>query len=638
MDSDGSFQTISSVTAEFFPPDERKVVEVPFFDDEKKRDKAFFSALGGAKPNTCLELQAGTYPAFSTKRNIYVRAAIPGTVEIVAKPGHPAVVSTASCVRLEGIVIQPSPGENAAVAVRSGCVILNDCDIKGTVVAAGAGTRLYLAKCRISSSGDGLQVTGGATAAVETSAFINCATGAVAEDGSRLIIRHSRFYGCGRSVPDGGAVRALNGSFKCFGGRFVDNKKGVELYSCDEAALTACQFDTNDLGSVIADSGKTIKLYAVQFWGKLPGGPEHVQLSEVEAEDRHCTFNDKSLRTGIVSEKDLLTASSGPLDLRLQQLKQLAVSRQIREGLESILRNAQSAFQWMEQGLPIPLQLFHCVFEGEPDLGQRGVAAILANRLKELGFLSTSELIEVEMDDVMLGKRSVEDIAREAKGGAIFLQVSQFPNKREAHAFYTRTREILEAFISAAGRSSILILCGERESIRPALKKAELAEALGQHVVPFAPYAPGELLNVFITFCENHAILLTPRAMEKLLVTFYMLDDRRDNRFTTSATVRSLFEASEQLHRNRCAAQNDNKLPMDEQDLHLPLEQIVNHAMSAQPALISICPNCGAPSPWLPGPREAVSYCPNCDHRWQPEWGIWRESTFLRRLLHREDS
>ena len=181
MDFDVSLQTIASVTAEFFPLDARKVVEVPFFEDEAKLGKAFLAAVAGAKPNTCLELQPGTYPAFRTKRNVMIRAAIPGTVDIVASPGQPAAESLAGCVRLEGISLHSAPGESHAAAVRSGCTILKDCDIKGTVIVAGTGTRLYLAKCRVSSAGAGVHVSRGATAAIETSAFLNCASGAIAE-------------------------------------------------------------------------------------------------------------------------------------------------------------------------------------------------------------------------------------------------------------------------------------------------------------------------------------------------------------------------------------------------------------------------------------------------------------------------
>ena len=595
MDSDDSIQTISSVTAEFFPQHDRKVVEVPFYDDATKRGRAFLDAVAGAKGNICLELQAGTYPAFSTKRNVFIRAAIPGTVEIIASPGQPALLAAAPCVRLQGISLCPAAGDGLAVAVRSGSLILKDCEIRGTVVT-GAKSRLYLATCRVLSPGVGLHVGSGSTASVETSAFLNCSTGAAAEEGSRLSLRHARFHGCGRNDPasPGAAVRATKASLKCSGCRFVDNEKGVELVHCKEASLTACLFDSNTLGAVIAHEGKPPKMYAVQFWGTPPGVAAQVQLPEGEADMPHCIFNEASLQAGIVSEADILPESAGPLESHLLQLKKIAVSREIKGGLEAILRNAQSAFQWIEQGLPIPLQLFHCVFEGEPHLGQHRVAALLANSLKELGFLSTSELVEVSIDDVLLRKQSVEDIVRKASGGAILLHVSRVLNTREAHSIYTRTREILEAFIAAAGNSSILSLCGERDSIRPVLKKSALAEALGEQIVPFAAYTPGELLHVFTTLCENHGILLTPRAIEKLLITFYMLDDRRDRRFTTSASVRSLFEASEKQHRQRCAEQHDSTQPMDEGDLHLPFEQIANRIMAAQPALIAICPQCGA--------------------------------------------
>ena len=643
MDSDVALKTLARATAQFFPQDERKVIEVAFFDDALRRDKAFLAAVAGARANDCLELQPGTYPAFKTKRNVYIRAAIPGTVAIIAKPGQATVESAASCVVLEGLSLQPAPGEAVAVEVRSGSMILKDCDINGAVDAVGVGTSVYLAKCRVSSSGVGVRVTAGSTAAIETSAFLSCGVGVIAEEGTQLVIRHSRFHGCGRNDPTapGAAVRAVQALVEFSGCRFVNNEKGIELHGCKEVALTACQFDGNTLGSVIATGGSQIKMFAVQFWGKPPEEADHVVLVEAEAEMSCCTVSDISLLEGIVRETSSTTAGTEPLERYLQQLKKLAVSQEIKDGMGAILRNAQSAFEGIEQGLPVSLQLslqlFHCVFEGGPHLGQRRVAGILANSLKELGFLSTNELVEVAIEDIVLLRRTVEGVAHEANGKAILLHVAGLPNKREAHAFYMKIREVIEAFLQAAGNSSLLILCGERESIRPVLKAPGLAEALGQHVVPFAPYAPGELMRVFSVFCDDHEILLTPRAIEKLLITFYMLDDRRDNRFTTSVNIRNLFEASEQRHRKRCAEQNNYRLPMDEDDLHLPLEQPVNRVLSAQPALVAICPNCQRQSPWFPGAWEEAFYCPNCGHSWHSAWGIWKDSTFLRHLLQRED-
>ena len=637
--SDVSIQTISSVSAEFFPQDSRILVEVPFFEDLSKRGRAFLAAVAGAKPNTCLELQPGIYPAVNAARNVFIRAAIPGTVAFVAKPGQAVVATSARCVLLQGISLQPAPGESTAVTVRSGCLILVDCDVQGSMTTGKSGNRLYLAKCRTTSPGVGLQVAAGSLAVIETSAFLNCAIGIIGDEGSRLIARHSRFHGCGRtgSTSSGTAIRALKASVELSGCRFVDNRKGVKLESCPEATLTACLFDSNGLGGVIALWGNPPKLNAVQFWGLQPGGPEHVLLTGVEAEVWNCTFNDASLNAGIVPETNVLPESAGPLERQLHQLKRIDVSREIKTGLERVLRNAQSAFQYIEQGLPMPVQLFHCVFEGEPHLGQHRVAALLANSLKELGFLSTNKIVEVPMDTVVLHRHTLEDIARDAEGGILFLHVSRVLNRREAHGFYTKTRELLEAFIEAAGKSSVLIFSGDGETVRPVLKKSSLAETFGRQVVTFSSYAPGELMHVFITFCESHKILLTPRALEKLLITFYMLDDRRDKRFITSADIRNLFEASEKRHRQRCSDQNDFNQPMDEYDLHLPLQQTVNRVMAAQPELVAICPNCGTQSPWLPGPTEAISRCPECGHGWEPGWGVWKESTYFRRLSQREE-
>jgi len=632
-------QSLSSVTSEYFPAESLIILEVPFFEDSQKTGAAFLAAVSGAKPGTCLALQPGSYPPFVARRNVYIRADIPGTVEIIAEKGQPAVVAAAPCVRLEGICLRPAPGEDTAAVVHSGALILEDCKIEGTAATLNPGCRLYLGRCRVHAPGVGVHVSSDSTGIIETSAFLGCTTGISAVEDSRLEVLHCRFQGCGRDTDagDGTAIRATKAEFYCAGGRFDGNRKGVELQHCKQAALISCVFDSNPHGSLIVNGGASPRLQSLQFWGKVPGGTDHLTLSGVEAAVEHTTFNDVSLHSGISSETELSPASSSPLDRSILQLKKIAVSQEIKGGLEAIFRNAQSALQRVEHGLPVPLQFFHCVFEGEHHLGQHRVAALLANYLKELGFLSTNKLSEVLMDELMLHKRSIDDVAKGANGGALLIQVSRFVNKREAHTFYARAREILEALINACGNSSILILCGERDIIRPILKKSALAEALGNQVVRFAPYVPGELVQVFTKLCEDHQIRVTPRAIEKLLLTFYMLDDRRDKRFARSDGVRSLFEASEKQHRQRCAAKNDYNLPLDDADLKLPLEQNADLLLASQPAFVSICPKCSAQSPWLPGTSDSISHCPGCGHSWECAWGIWKDSTFFRRTTQKEE-
>lgn len=639
MRSAAAVQTLSSIADEFFPTEKLTVLEVPFFEDALRRGKAFQAAVAGAKPGTCLALQPGTYPPLIVRRSVYVRADIPGTVEIIAEKGQPALVSAAPCVRLQGVSLIPALGDDTAAVVHSGCLILEESEIEGTVATLNSAAKLYLTKCRIQAKGAGLQAAAGSAVFVDSSAFVSCSPGAVALENSRLEISHSRFLGCGRGAahPADAAVRAVKASLVCSGCRLVSNEKGVVLDHCKEASLTACLFDSNAQGSVIVHGDNPPKLHGLQFRGPRAGGTEHVILNGADAEMPFCTFSDDSLLSGIVPESVALSSSANPLERALMQLKKIAVSREIKGGLEAIFRNAESALQRVERGLPVPSQLFHCVFEGETHLGQHRVGALLANFLNEVGFLSTNKLSEVFMEDLLLHKKSIEEVASESRGGALLIQVTRFENKRDAHSFYAKAREILESLIAASGNSSLLILCGERSLIRPILKQSALAEALGKQAVRFAPYVPGELLQVFTMLCEDHEIRVTPRAIEKLLLTFYMLDDRRDKRFAKSDGVRSLFETSEKQHRQRCAIRSDYTLPLDEEDLKLPLKQNADFVAASQPALITLCPKCGAEIPWLPGTSEAVSHCPDCGHAWEPGWGIWKESTFFRRLTQKEE-
>lgn len=635
MKSVATFQPITRITEEFFPPNRMDVVELPSSENPHEQAQIFVEQVRTAKHMTCLIVPPGTYPAIRVRRNIFIRAATPGTVEIIGENGMPALSTDTSCVRMEGIHLRTAnPDEFPTISIISGRIILEGCAVSGSISSQRPRIAVYLRGCLIHSNGIGLQLSANSDAQVETSAFVKCEKGIVADESSHLTVLHTRFQECGRGrlQTSGVAVFATKSSLFFSGCRFIKNEKAVELVECPKTEFIACVFDGNTSGSITATRGATLDLHSLQFFGKDPAGPEHLVLTGVEADMQFCSFKNQPFQS-----QDLDFFKRTPETIPLQGVERLRTRLQAsgaveaaKTGLEEIFRNALTALQKKEQGLPLPLQSFHCVFEGKPHLGQQKAAAVLASGLQDLGFLSINKVINVEMAN-LLSMPSLQDVARDAKGGVLMLHVSPLAKTREVHAVYNRMREILSDLLKLCGNSSLLILCGEREFVRPILRNSPEMEALSNQLVQFSPYSPAESARIFQELCDTHKIRLTPRAMEKILLLFYMLDDRKDTRFSNFEGINNLFRASEKQHRTHCEAERNYKLPMDEMDLKIPLEKNMEPFLSTQPAFASFCPRCQNEFPWQPEAQGRVVHCPFCEKEWELNWGIWKESSFLQR-------
>lgn len=640
---------VSGVLQKIFRESELRQVLLEEDEDHGRVVRAFQSAVKRAHRNDVILVPPGDYPAPEIHRQVAIRAMRPGSVRFIGKPGHPVVSQVNGVVVwISGVVMVPHSGEQPAVRLHRGVLILSDCRVQGSIEVRGADSSLYLQSTALGGASTGLEITDRATVELCGAAVSDCQIGISALGEARLTVLHSRIErstGPNPSEP-GAGLHGENSSVYVAGTHVCENQIGIHLVKCPPVEVVACRFEENELADVMASESGTLHLHGCGFASQRSDSYAHITLENTDAVVDACKI-DESTAPGIQANGGTVRRQDAPSPLEpdpsdpfttvIAKIQNLVGHDDAKPHLENIVHQAYAALKRREQGLPVLPQRYHMIFEGGVGTGRRNVAAILAETLVTLRVLSNPELYETRMEDLMLGTADPARLAESATGRILLVHAAEEIDRRDVRLTFSREREILHALLDACSPETILIFAGERELVRPVMRNASETERLFHAVLRFPPPSPPDLARLFEAYCREQKVTLTTKATTKLLLTMHVLDDRRDRRFLNAQGVAKLFEVAQKRYLERCSRERNFELPMETCDIDSPVDKNVESLLEAHPAFVSICPKCGAEVPWLPG-LPVFTACPVCGHIWASRWGVWTASSHYRRLHTQEDA
>ena len=372
----------------------------------------------------------------------------------------------------------------------------------------------------------------------------------------------------------------------------------------------------------------------------------HITLEQVTAAVDYCSM-DASAGLDVQSMQGQLTQRSespqendshgDALSAVLAEIHQVIGMSASKRVMETLLHQAHAAIQRRKRGMPVPPVKFHCIFEGEEGSGCRHAARLLSKSLGTLGILAPGgKVVEITMEE-LLGGADVPRAVQSARGGILLLHSPPKIERHDSRLSSSKAREVLRTVLAACGDDTILIFTGPRDSVRPIMRSSAETEELFRATMHFSLPTPPELAEMFSTLAANLHVRLTTRAKIKILLSLHMLDDRRDRRFLSSAGVAKLFDLTQKRYFERCSRERNFDLPLEACDLDVPVEKNADAVLQGQPVFVTICPECESENPWIPGqPRHPR--CANCEHSWESGWGIWKPSSYYRRLRQEDDS
>ena len=632
-----------------YPPARNRDLVIPEPEDGTTPEYAYLTALRKAHRDDCIVLPPGSYPAPKITKSIAIRAARPGTVQFRGSANGPAIqVDADISLWLSGIQIVPADSGSLAVSQTRGCVILSNCQISGGIESAGPDTSVYLENSRLEGAEAGLVLARGARGELMGSAVSGCKVGISVEETSGLTVLHSRIEGSFRDEVGnpGVGMHGEGASIYCAGTIFIENQLGAHFIDCKEVEMLFCEFEKQIVGGLMVKGGGPMHLHGCVFSEQASKDYAHITLEQVTAAVDYCSM-DASAGLDVQSMQGQLTQRSespqendshgDALSAVLAEIHQVIGMSASKRVMETLLHQAHAAIQRRKRGMPVPPVKFHCIFEGEEGSGCRHAARLLSKSLGTLGILAPGgKVVEITMEE-LLGGADVPRAVQSARGGILLLHSPPKIERHDSRLSSSKAREVLRTVLAACGDDTILIFTGPRDSVRPIMRSSAETEELFRATMHFSLPTPPELAEMFSTLAANLHVRLTTRAKIKILLSLHMLDDRRDRRFLSSAGVAKLFDLTQKRYFERCSRERNFDLPLEACDLDVPVEKNADAVLQGQPVFVTICPECESENPWIPGqPRHPR--CANCEHSWESGWGIWKPSSYYRRLRQEDDS
>ncbi len=437
----------------------------------------------------------------------------------------------------------------------------------GTGIALDEKSTGRLTEVRMTTSGTGLSLSGGARAVLESSVLRE---GAVLVGGgdSELTAKDSEFSGSGADgfrVLDGGSVIAtgcrVNGA----------RGHGLNIQASARADLSDCTVFDNAGDGIRINTDQPVRLHDCRIrdnGGKAvhelkPSG--QLSVEKLDTGGRQETQAAGGGGTSPAAEPQALHLGTGPL-ADLQSLVGLESVKREVTGLINFNRMAQRR---QEMGLPTPPMSRHLVFAGPPGTGKTTVARLYGAVLAELGILSKGHMIEVARADLVaqyIGATAIKttEVFNKALGGVLFVdEAYTLTNQAKGSGpdFGQEAVETLMKLMEDHRDEIVVIAAGYSEQMKQFLDVNPGMASRLPRTVEFPNYSTDELVTITRGLCDKHYYDLSGETLEAL--THYFEDVPKGPTFGNGRVARQLFELMISNQATRLATQP----PEDENDL-----------------------------------------------------------------------
>jgi SpoVK/Ycf46/Vps4 family AAA+-type ATPase len=229
----------------------------------------------------------------------------------------------------------------------------------------------------------------------------------------------------------------------------------------------------------------------------------------------------------------------------------------VQDELSKFIDHLSIQIQRKAAGLEQSRQSMHLAFLGDPGTGKTEVARRYAEVLKNLGFLKTGQLIEVDRSD-LVGKYIGTTEARtlrvieKAKGGVLFIdEAYSLVDGREQKGYGEEAVDTLVRSMENQREQFVVILAGY---IDPINKLLDMNEGLRSRVptkIIFPPYSDEELVEIFRQFAIRSGMSIDPKCDAILYETFKKYS--RQKGFGGARGARNILEESIRRQSTRIA-------------------------------------------------------------------------------------
>ena len=230
----------------------------------------------------------------------------------------------------------------------------------------------------------------------------------------------------------------------------------------------------------------------------------------------------------------------------MEELNELVGLETIKHDVEELVGLAKVRKMREEKGMKaVPVSL-HLVFSGNPGTGKTTVARILAKLYKEIGILSTGQLIETDRSGLVAGYVGQTAIKtqkkiQEAMGGVLFIDEAYTLNQEGENFGQEAIDTILKAMEDHRDKF-IVIVAGYTELMKAFVESNPGLRSRFNKFFEFPDYTVDELQEIFKMQCSKYQYKLTDEAAEAVREEIIRLEAAKGENFANAREVRNLFE------------------------------------------------------------------------------------------------
>jgi stage V sporulation protein K len=275
----------------------------------------------------------------------------------------------------------------------------------------------------------------------------------------------------------------------------------------------------------------------------------------------NCVF-EKASTEKIVSQpeanKDVnVLPVDDTLEKVLEELNQLVGLEKVKNDVKELINLLEVQKKRESEGLKNIEIMLHTVFLGPPGTGKTSVARLLSRIYKHLGFLSKGQLYETDREGMIAGyvgqtATKVDKVVEESIGGVLFideayaLTQNNLGNDYGAEAINTLIKRMEDYRDDLS-----VVVAGYTEPMKLFVESNPGLRSRFNRYFYFDHFTAEQMFQIFEAFCKKHDFIVDKNAKEKLIDTFDLLYDQKDDSFGNARVVRNLFEKCVQNQANR---------------------------------------------------------------------------------------
>ena len=265
------------------------------------------------------------------------------------------------------------------------------------------------------------------------------------------------------------------------------------------------------------------------------------------AENLHIKFN---ASTKGIPEDD-------SLEKTLSELHELIGLKEVKKNVEDLINYLKVTKIRTSEGLKNVDLALHSVFFGPPGTGKTTIARLLGRIFRHLGFLSKGQLYETDREGLVAGyvgqtAIKVDKVIDESIGGVLFIdEAYALTQGLSPNDFGSEAINVLLKRMEDQREDLAVVVAGYTEPMSEFINSNPGLRSRFNRYFYFDHFKPTEMLEIFELFCKKSDFQLSEIAKEKLLETFEMLYEKKDESFGNARVVRNLFEQCVQNQANR---------------------------------------------------------------------------------------